>query len=85
MLKFVIFIVAGFLLYKMFMNDRRKKSQVKEQQFEKKAATGELVKDPMCGAFVSVDSDIRVREGESIHRFCSYECRDKFLKQIEDN
>ena len=42
-----------------------------------------MVKDPMCGAFVSKDGDIRVREGEKVHYFCSYECRDKYVKMLQ--
>ena len=25
-----------------------------------------------------------VRDGEKVHRFCSYECRDKFLQRLEE-
>ena len=42
-----------------------------------------MVKDPICGTYVEKDGSIRVREGEKVHVFCSYECRDKYLKQIE--
>ena len=82
MLKFVILAVCAFVLWKLFAGDKRKKEEVSQKQTEHKAASGELVKDPVCGAYVLMDSDIRVREGEKVHRFCSYECRDKFLKQI---
>ncbi len=85
MLKFIIIAVCGFILYKMFTGDKKQKQKVKKKETEHLKATGELVKDPVCGTFVPVDSDIRVRDGETIHRFCSYECRDKYLKQIEAN
>ncbi|TVM15650.1 transcriptional regulator [Oceanidesulfovibrio indonesiensis] len=84
MLKFVIIIVAGFLLYRMFTNDQKKKKQVKEKEQVKKAARGEMVQDPMCGAYVSVDSDIRVKEGDTVHRFCSFECRDNYVKRLTE-
>jgi YHS domain-containing protein len=42
-----------------------------------------MVKDPMCGAFVSKEGDIRVRQGDKVHYFCSYECRDKYIKMIQ--
>lgn len=83
MLKFVIIFVCGFILYKMFMGDKNQKTKMKKKETEHLKATGELVKDPMCGTFVPVDSDIRVKDGETVHRFCSFECRDKYLKQIE--
>ena len=44
----------------------------------------EMVKDPECGAYVAVDGSISVRDGEKVHRFCSYECRDKFLQRLEE-
>jgi len=82
MWKWLILIAAGYMLFRMFSNDKRHKAATSQQQAEKVAATGEMVKDPICGTFVPMDSDIRVREGETVHRFCSFECRDKFLKQI---
>lgn len=83
MLKFLILIVCGFVLYKMFLGDHKQKTKMKKKEAEHLKATGELVKDPVCGTFVPANSDIRVKDGETVHRFCSFECRDKFLKQIE--
>jgi len=82
MLKFLVFAVACFLLYKLVTNDKKKKVQVKNTQEEKLAQEGVLVKDPICGTYVSKDSDIRIKEGEEVRCFCSYECRDKYLKMI---
>lgn len=83
MWKLIILLVLGFVLYKLFMGDKKKKEQDKKKEHEKKAATGQMVKDPVCGAFVPLDGDIRVREGENVHQFCSYDCRDKFIKRLE--
>lgn len=83
MLKFVIFGIACFVLYKLLTNDRKKKVEVKQNHDEKLAKEGVLVKDPVCGTFVSKDSDIRIKEGDQVRCFCSYECRDKYLKMIE--
>ena len=82
MLKFLVFAVACFLLYKLVPNDKKKKVEVKNTQDEKMAKEGVLVKDPVCGTYVSKDSDIRIKEGEEVRCFCSYECRDKYLKMI---
>lgn len=81
-MKFVILIVAAGLLYLLFKGDQKKKDLDKSASSEKLKETGELVKDPMCGSFVAADGGIRVREGDKVHVFCSYECRDKFLKQM---
>lgn len=88
MWKWVIIILLGYGGYRMFMNDRnRKAADVKDEQAQRVAA-GELVRDPVCGTYIDVDSTITVRNGETVHRFCSYECRDKFLaeqKKLEGN
>jgi hypothetical protein len=83
MLKFVIFAVVCFILYKLVTNEKKKKVAVKNKQEEKLAQEGVLVKDPVCGTYVSKDSDIRIKEGEEVRCFCSYECRDKYLKMID--
>ena len=74
MWKWVILVLAGYALYRMFLNDRKKKAHL--------VATGEMVKDPVCGAYIDADSAITVRDGATVHRFCSYECREQFLKRI---
>ena len=43
-----------------------------------------MVKDPQCGTYVSVEDSITVRDGDKVYHFCSYDCRDKFLKRIAD-
>ncbi len=83
MWKLLIIAIAGFVLYKMFMGDKSKKESDKKKETAKKVAKGEMVKDPVCGAFVSLDSAVRVRDGEKVHHFCSYECRDAFIQRLE--
>ena len=83
MLKFIVIGVALFLVYKLFTGDKKKREMDKEKDIKSKVASGEMVKDPICGTYVEKDGSIRVREGEKVHVFCSYECRDKYLKQIE--
>jgi len=83
MLKILIFVVAGFLLFKLLTGDKRKKEKIEEKEKEQQVAAGDMVRDPICGSFVSKDSDIRVRQGDKVECFCSYECRDKYIKQLE--
>ncbi len=80
MLKFLLFAAACYLLYKLVINDRKKKAEVKAHHNEEMAKEGVLVKDPVCGTYVSKDSDIRIKEGNEVRCFCSYECRDKYLQ-----
>lgn len=83
MIRWLIIALAIFLLFKLFTGDKKVKEAKGKKQEEKLVASGEMVKDPMCGAFVEKDGPIRIRSGETVHSFCSYECRDKFLKQLE--
>jgi YHS domain-containing protein len=83
MLKFLIFIAAVFILYKLLTGDFKKKKEVKDKEQEDLVATGVMTKDPVCGTYVPVGSDIRIKEGEKVHCFCSYECRDSYLKKLE--
>jgi hypothetical protein len=88
MVKWLILILAGYVLYRLFANDfiKKKKDNKEESaaEMERKVAAGEMVKDPECGAYVAVDGSVSVRDGEKIYRFCSYECRDKFLQRLEE-
>ena len=83
LLKVVIVGVALFLIYKLFLGDKKKREMEREKTAKSKVATGELVKDPVCGAYVDKEGTIRVKEGDKVHTFCSYECRDKYLKQLD--
>ena len=85
MWKFVIMAVAVFFLWKMFAGDVNRRKQETKKEEEILIAKGEMVKDPVCGAYVSIDNSVRVRDGENILHFCSYECRDKYLKELESS
>ncbi|WP_419779636.1 transcriptional regulator [Maridesulfovibrio sp.] len=85
MLKFIVIAVAAFVMWKLFTGDQKKKQDKAGNDFNKKVKTGEMVKDPICGAYVPKDGDIRVRNGEKIECFCSYECRDKYIKSLDSD
>lgn len=84
MLKFLIFIAAAFVLYKLLTGDFKKKKEARVKEKENLAANGVMTKDPVCGTYVPLDGDIRVKQGDRVHHFCSYECRDKFLQQLTE-
>ena len=83
MIRWLILIAAAILLYKLFMGDRGRKKDQEVETKKRMAATGEMVKDPICGTYVPADANIRVRDGEKVYVFCSYECRDAFVKRLE--
>ncbi len=85
MFKILIFIAAGFLLYKLIMGDRKKKMDQRQEFKEERVEAGEMVKDPVCSTYVSTDSDIRVKEDDQTLYFCSYECRDEYLKRKQED
>ena len=87
MLKFIIFAIAIYVVYRLFANDffRKKQADAKlaKEEADRKIAAGDMVQDPECGVYVAVEDSIRVRDGENIYHFCSYECRDNFLKKLK--
>lgn len=83
-MRWLVLGIVGYILYKLVTNEMRKRAadSAKSAAKEKKTPTGEMVKDPVCGAYVDVASSISVRDGDEVHRFCSYECRDSFLEKL---
>lgn len=88
MARWIVLALIAVILYKMLGNEFRKRSSGREKESAKeearRKAAGKLVKDPVCGTYVDVESGITVRDGETVHCFCSYDCRDAFLKRLED-
>lgn len=86
MIKLIIFAIAAYVVYRLFVNDflNKKKAQKKmdQEEADRKIAAGDMVKDPECGVYVSVEDSITVRDGDKIYYFCSYDCRDNFLKKL---
>ncbi|MBA4357519.1 MAG: transcriptional regulator [Humidesulfovibrio sp.] len=83
MTKLLIIVICGFVVWKLFVGDKRYKQSKMQEKTENLTASGEMVKDPVCGAYVSKNSDIRVRQGDLVLNFCSYECRETYLKRIQ--
>ncbi len=81
MLKFVILIAVAYMLWRMFESEKRKKQEKAQREQEELVTTGVVVKDPVCGTYVDAESALSVREGDVVHHFCSYECRDAFLRK----
>ena len=87
-MRWLLVAVLVFIAYKLISNEHQRRLEKKEKQNKAtvaaKAATGEMVKDPTCGTYVNVESSVSVRDGNVIHRFCSYECRDTFLQRLHE-
>lgn len=83
MWKLLVIVLAGVVLYKLVTNDRSRQERNEQKDRERKIARGEMVKDPVCGTYVEREGSISVRDGEITHAFCSYDCRRKFLDEME--
>ena len=84
MIRWILLAAALYMLYTMLQSEKRKKAEALKIEQESRVQSGELIKDPVCGAYVDKDSALSVREGENLHHFCSYECRDAFLKKLQE-
>ncbi len=63
--KILIFGIAAYALYRLFMN-------------------GILVRDPVCGVYVEKENSFSVRNGDVVEYFCSDDCRQKYIKQVQE-
>ena len=82
--KILIFGIAAYALYRLFMNDKRKNIEKSENDEAKKVADGILVRDPVCGVYVEKENSFSVRNGDVVEYFCSDDCRQKYIKQVQE-
>ena len=82
LIKVAIVALVCYVLYRLFMNDNKKKAEKDAEKKKKRVESGEMVKDPVCGTYVEKDSAITVRNGEQTLYFCSYECRKKYIESV---
>ncbi len=81
-LKIAIVGICIFVLYKLFRGDLKKKqNETSQEKFEN---VEDMVKDPICGAFVDKNATIRVKTDTETVCFCSYDCRDAYIKSLEE-
>ena len=83
-IKVAIVALVCYVLYRLFMNDNKKKSEKEAETRKKRVDSGEMVKDPVCGTYVEKDSAITVRNGDKTLHFCSYECRKKYIESVSE-
>lgn len=83
--KYLIFALTAFVLWKMVAGDFKRKVKEKAQpKAEPRGAKSDMVKDPVCGAFVSTSASVRYAGPDGVLRhFCSEECRRAYARQIE--
>ncbi len=82
-MRLIILIVAGFIAYRLLKNYLApaggEKSDSSEGAVRSAGDEEETVYDEICKSYIPRDSALRVRSGESVHYFCSEECRQTFI------
>lgn len=66
------------------MGGGRKGANTQPQGGQKQAASparGRMVRDPVCGMFVSTEVSRRLVQGREVLHFCSQECLDAYEKK----
>ncbi len=77
-MKLLLFIVMGYLVYKIF-----KRSIEKVEPPSGKLEGAVAHKDPVCGVYVTEEDAVVGRlEGERIY-FCSRDCLEKYRERLE--
>jgi YHS domain-containing protein len=82
LLKGILLIAALYVVWSLIRGDMRHRKERSANKERELIDAGKLVKDPVCGTYVAAQSSISVRDGTAEHHFCSYECRDRFLRQL---
>jgi YHS domain-containing protein len=86
MIKFLILLAVGYLLYRSMKNwmfpDVRKKKTVSSR------ANGQIddimIKDPICEAYFPRRDAVSLKIEGNVYYFCSKACRDKYIARHSD-
>ncbi len=84
MFRWLLLAIAGYIVYLMFRNDSRAKMDAQKRgEAAGGEAAGDMARDPVCGTFVNMADAVTVRDGGKRYYFCSYDCREEFLKRMQ--
>jgi len=86
-MKFLFYILAGYLLYMMLKGrfrvkggSRRGKGQGAPRQPKRSVRDEEeMVQDPVCKSYVPLSDALKVRSRQGVVYFCGPECKEKFF------
>ena len=84
MFKWFLVALAGYVIYRMFKNDIKAKLEGREPDEPRRRKAEDMTRDPICGTFVDMAEAITVRNDDKRYYFCGYECRDAFLKRLQN-
>lgn len=85
MLRFFVFIILIYVLYKLVNTVRQlKPAKSENSQFKSSSAGGEdLVEDPVCHTYVPLSQAYQKEISGKNYYFCSKQCSEKY--QLEKN
>lgn len=80
LIRFLIFFIVGYVIYKIIKSIQRGKSFVVQNNNNKTNATlgEELVEDPCCHTYIPISQAHRKEIAGKEHYFCSKECSEKY-------
>ena len=79
MIRFAVFVVLVFVVYKLLRALLKGFGGSDKQATSGDRITADLVQDPQCGAYILPAQGVTAKvDGKTFH-FCSESCRDKFL------
>ncbi|MGD2098703.1 MAG: hypothetical protein PVG35_14065 [Desulfobacterales bacterium] len=86
MIKFLIFLAVGYLLYRSMKNwmfpDARQKKNVSSR--ENGQIDDVMIKDPFCEAYFPRRNAVSLEFKGNVYYFCSEACRDKYIARHSD-
>ena len=86
MIKLLLLILLGFVLYSFFLSLMRPAPGSPQKKYQKKQLQGEtMVEDPVCGTCLPQDEAIKARIHAKDYYFCSKTCLDRFRDGDNDS
>ena len=83
MLRLLIFAAVVYFLWKYLISGPKKQKKTEPQPPTVVVTRGEMVKDPICGAYISPESSLKVTQAGTTHYFCGQECRQEYLRRLQ--
>jgi uncharacterized protein len=85
MIKLLLLVLLGFVLYSFFLSLTRPKTGISPEGPPTRQVKGALmVEDPVCGTCLPQDDAVKARIKGSDYYFCSKTCLDRFRDSDND-
>ncbi len=83
MIKLLLLILLGFVLYAFFLSLVRPSATGKpaDKPANKQLSGEAMVEDPVCGTFLPVNDALKARIKGQDHYFCSKDCLEEYNRQ----